>query len=275
VKTFNSSVKKQEDLKRKVLQENDLLAKKRFSVLLEGYKKANETYQDCLNSISKLEKDKNQTKEEIKELKSRIERTDIALNYINEELQYVFYSDTKVKLVAGDGCYKLQINGKGVPPKKISVGERNVLGLCYFFARLFSDKKEEEKYKDEVFIVIDDPVSSFDFGNRLGVISLLRYQFSSINNGNSNSRVLVLTHDLRTAFDLVKIHSEMNGGRRDKKKFLELVDKQLKDREVSSEYKKLLEYVYSYAKNSNDNEDEYTDIGIGNAMRRVLVHCNI
>jgi len=270
VKTFNSSVKKQEDLKRKVLQENDLLAKKRFSVLLEGYKKANETYQDCLNSISKLEKDKNQTKEEIKELKSRIERTDIALNYINEELQYVFYSDTKVKLVAGDGCYKLQINGKGVPPKKISVGERNVLGLCYFFARLFSDKKEEEKYKDEVFIVIDDPVSSFDFGNRLGVISLLRYQFSSIKNGNSNSRVLVLTHDLRTAFDLVKIHSEMNGGRRDKKKFLELVDKQLKDREVSSEYKKLLEYVYSYAKNSNDNEDEYTDIGIGNAMRRVL-----
>jgi len=120
------------------------------------------------------------------------------LNYINEQLQYVFYSDKKAKLVAGDGCYVLKICGRDVPPKKISVGERNVLGLCYFFAKLFSNKKKEDRYKEEVLLIIDDPISSFDYGNRLGVMSLLRYQFNNIKNGNSNSRILVMTHDLRS-----------------------------------------------------------------------------
>lgn len=63
----------------------------------------------------------------------------------------------------------LKINGKSVKPKKISVGERNVLGLCYFFAKLFGGKTEATKYSSEYLIVIDDPVSSFDYGNRVGV----------------------------------------------------------------------------------------------------------
>lgn len=270
VATFNRSVNEREKLKKKVLLENDFLAKKRLTALLNGYKQASTAYEDCKKTLLRQMEEKERTEGEIKALKSRIERTDIALDYINEELKYVFYSDTKVKLVAGDGCYKLKINGRNVPPKKISVGERNVLGLCYFFARLFSDKKEEDKYKDEILIVIDDPVSSFDHGNRLGVMSLLRYQFSSIKKGNSNSRMLVLTHDLRSAFDLVKVRSELNSGKRTGKYFLELVDKKIKKREISNEYKKLLEFVYDYAKSTIDDGDKYVETGIGNVMRRVV-----
>jgi energy-coupling factor transporter ATP-binding protein EcfA2 len=270
VSTFNRSVNEREDLKKKVLQENETLAKKRLTVLLNGYKNASKAYEDCKNAITGLVKDKERVENEIKALKAQIERTDIALDYINEQLQYVFYSDKKAKLVAGDGCYKLKIHGRDVPPKKISVGERNVLGLCYFFAKLFSNKRKEEKYKDEILLIIDDPISSFDYGNKLGVMSLLRYQFSNIKKGNSNSRILVLTHDLRSAFDLVKVRSELNGGSQRNKCFLELVDRQLKRRKVSSEYKKLLEYVYEYAKNPTDDEDEHVETGIGNAMRRVI-----
>lgn len=270
VVTFNQSVNERTKLKRKVLRENEQLAKKRLMALLEGYQRATKAYNDCENELSKLEADIARIESEIKDLKSQIERTDIAQEYINEELQYVFYSGTKVKLVAGDGCYKLKINGRNVPPKKISVGERNVLGLCYFFARLFSNKKKDDRYKDEMLIVIDDPVSSFDYGNRLGVMTLLRHQFNCIKNGNANSRMLVLTHDLRSAFDLVKVRSELNNGGRAKKKFLELVNKKIEEREVSNEYKKLLEHVYKYAKNSTKEEEEHIEIGIGNIMRRVI-----
>jgi len=84
-------------------------------------------------------------------------------------------------LIPGDGHYKLTVNGRQVKPKNISVGERNVLGLCYFFAMLFSGKREDDKYASEYLIIIDDPISSFDYGNRLGVMSLLRYQFSNPN----------------------------------------------------------------------------------------------
>ena len=115
-----------------------------------------------------------------------------------------------------------------------------VLGLCYFFANMFSNKKKEDRYKEEVLLIIDDPISSFDYGNRLGVMSLLRYQFNNIKNGNSNSRILVMTHDLRSAFDLAKVRSELKGGKGNAsdRKFLELVNKQLKPRQGNNEYKK-------------------------------------
>lgn len=267
VSTFNRSVEDRLKLKEKVLEENKLLARKRLRVLLEGYMRANEAYENCKKTLSMLEEDKERTGSEIKALKAQIEKTDIALDYINEELQYVFYSDTKVKLVSGDGCYKLKINGRNVPPKKISVGERNVLGLCYFFARLVSDKKKDDK----ILLIIDDPVSSFDYGSRLGVISLLRHQFDNIKKGNSNSRILLLTHDLRLAFDMVKVRSELNGGKSSGgKKFLEIVDKQMKEQSVSNEYKKLLEYVYDYAKTPTDDKGDYMETSIGNVMRRVM-----
>ena len=135
-----------------MLQENELLARKRLNTLLNGYNSASKAYENCTKTLLGLNEEKKKIEGEIKDLKAQIERTDIALNYINEQLQYVFYSDKKAKLVAGDGCYKLKIRGRDVPPKKISVGERNVLGLCYFFAKLFSNKKKEDKWayhKDE------------------------------------------------------------------------------------------------------------------------------
>lgn len=54
----------------------------------------------------------------------------------------------------------MKIRGRYVPPKKISVGERNVLGLCYFFAKLFSNKKKEDRYKEEGCML----KSAFSFG---------------------------------------------------------------------------------------------------------------
>lgn len=270
VVAFNNSVNEHKKFGKKVLQENDTFARKHLTPLLKGYVSANKAYENSLNTLQNLNEDKKKIEDEIKKLKAQIARTDIALDYINKQLQYVFYSDKKAKLVAGDGCYKLKIRGRDVPPKKISVGERNVLGLCYFFAKLFINKKKEDEYKDEILIVIDDPISSFDYGNRLGVMSLLRYQFCNIKKGNPNSRILVMTHDLRSVFDLTKVRSELNNGGKGDKSYLELVDKQLKPRQGDNEYKKLLVYVYEYAKNANGNEDEQVESSIGNVMRRVV-----
>lgn len=267
---FNLSVNERNNLKKRILNENEMLARKRLSELLNSYQQATKSYSDCRNELAKLATDKEQISEKIKDLIARIERTDIALEYINKELQYVFFSDNKVKLVADDGYYKLMINGKTVSPKKISIGERNVLGLCYFFAKLFANKKADYCYKEEMLIVIDDPISSFDQGNRLGVMSLLRYQFCNIKKGNDNSRMLVLTHDLRSAFDLVKVRSELNNGENGEQEFLELINKKTVRRKISNEYKKLLDFVYEYAINSTEVEDSCLDNSIGNVMRRVI-----
>lgn len=271
VMVFNNSVKERGRLYNKIREENNLLARKELTALLQGYRFAIDASNQNRTDLQRKTEEKLGKEQEIKALKAQKERTDIALGYINMELQYVFYSERKVKLIAGDGCYKLVINGRNVRPKKISVGERNVLGLCYFFAMLFSGKRDEDKYASEYLIVIDDPVSSFDYGNRLGVMSLLRYQFNAILKGNANSRILVMSHDLQSVFDMVKIRSDVQGGRTGEKKFLELEDKEMKVQNVQNEYKKLLWHVFDYAQNLGpDDPDDEAEMGVGNLMRRLM-----
>ena len=272
VDRFNNSVNKRNELRKQVIEENNLQARKQLSALLSGYKQAIDNKNKSEKDLKDMEQSCETMKIEIRALQQKKENTDMALDYINKELQYVFYSNRKVKLEPGDGCYKLKINGRNVRPKKISVGERNVLGLCYFFAKLFSGKTETNKYASEYLLVIDDPVSSFDYGNRIGVMSLLRFQFGNIIKGNASSRILVMSHDLHSVFDLVKIRNEViNVDGCDKKSFMELVNNKLDVKGLRNEYKKLLEYVYDYAtSNEIDDIDETQEMSIGNIMRRVL-----
>lgn len=269
VERFNDSILKRTKLYSKIRDANNRLAQKQLSALLSSYKKAESN--SALNAQSL--KDKHNECEEISEkiqaLKAQKERTDIALDYINNELQFVFYSRRRMSLEPGNGCYRLKVNGKSVKPKKISVGERNALGLCYFFAKLFGGKTETDKYSSEYLIIIDDPVSSFDFGNRVGVMSLLRFQFGNIIGGNANSRILVMSHDLQSVFDLVKIRNEILGKK--EKAFMELSNNKLEIKRVQNEYKKLLDNVFSYAVFPGPNDpDDTLEISIGNIMRRML-----
>ncbi len=66
--------------------------------------------------------------------------------------------------------------------------------------------EENSCYNQACFLVIDDPVSSFDFENRIGVISFLKWQLAKMHKGNSHSKALVLTHDIQVALDLFKVN---------------------------------------------------------------------
>ncbi len=277
VTEFNDTVKEREKLYAQIRNENNLLARKQHAATMIAYAQALNDSDQNKKAIEKKEEEKRIIEIAINELKAKMKNTKIALDYINDELSYVFYSDRRVKLVAGDdNTYKLKVNGRNVKPNKISVGERNVLALCYFFAKMFKDKTKEEKYKKEYLIVIDDPVSSFDYGNRLGVMTLLRYQFSCLLKGNENSRILVMSHDLHSVFDLLKIRNELCAVevKNNKKAFLELENKQLSRKNKDGEYWKLLHHVYEYALTNEEDEssdpDEVMEIGIGNIMRRMM-----
>lgn len=277
VTKYNQLVADLNALYNKVLKENNRLARKQYATMFAMYQQAGIDTQKNLDDWKAADDKRQALEKEIADLKTRKKNTEIALGYINLELQYVFFSNQKVKLVSGDdGNYKLKVNNKLVKPHKISVGERNVLGLCYFFASLFNGKEKEKKYEDESLIIIDDPVSSFDHGNRVGVMSLLRYQFSSILKGNPNSRILVMSHDLHSIFDLIKIRKELcediSGKVKEEcKGYLELEKKQLARKTTDNEYKKLLIHVFDYAcLPANEDTDENTEMSIGNMMRRLL-----
>ena len=97
-----------------------------------------------------------------------------------------------------------------VLPKNVSVGERNIIGLCYFFTSIMAGKNKDTAYNDEYLIIIDDPISSYDFENRIGILSFLKHKLSQFLDGNINSKAIVMTHDLLTLFDFEKICEELN-----------------------------------------------------------------
>ena len=217
--------------------------------------------------------DRDKKKNVLENLNSRRKNIDIAIDFINNELKYIFFAENRLTLEHDGDFYKLLSNGHPVLPKDISVGERNIIGLCYFFTSIMRGKNKDTAYNDEYLIIIDDPVSSYDFENKVGILSFLKYKIAQFLNGNVNSRTVVMTHDLQTFFDIEKICQELSDEWKNNSfKLLytlwELENCSLKQFEYRKrhEYTELIRLIYEYG---NGEADEY-DFAIGNMMRQAL-----
>lgn len=219
--------------------------------------------------------DRNEKKKTLEDLNGRRKRIDIAIDIINNGLKYIFFAEDRLAIERDGDFYKLLSNGHPVPPKNVSVGERNIIGLCYFFTSIMTGKNKDTAYRDEYLLVIDDPVSSYDFENKIGILSFLKYKLGQFLNGNASSRAVVMTHDLLTLFDLEKICQELSvdwkrvfSGQATKYNLWELKNCALKRFEYKKrqEYTELVKLIYEYG---CGDAGEY-DIVIGNIMRQAL-----
>ncbi len=211
----------------------------------------------------------------LNDLNAQRDSINIAIDVINEGLKYIFFSSNRMHISVDNGMYRLTCNGRSVKPKDVSVGERNIIGLCYFFADILKGKSRETAYTEEYLLVIDDPVSSYDLENRVGILSYLKLELGKFFLGNPDSRVLVMTHDLFTAVDVGKMCTELmddcNKKYHGQGNFL-YSPKELRDNQVirfinkRNEYTTLLELVYDYANGGATEQEPY----IGNIIRQVL-----
>lgn len=79
----------------------------------------------------------------------------------------------------------------------ISEGERNILALLFFYFELYKDKLQEEP-KDEIkLILIDDPISSLDEGNRIYVLEIVKHILKS-----KFEQVFIFTHSWNDFCDI-------------------------------------------------------------------------
>ena len=215
----------------------------------------------------------------ISELNAQRMQINIAQDKINEHLKYIFFKEGRLELGEPNeqGQYVLKSNGNRVKAKDVSTGERNAIALSYFFTEIFKGENSKEFYTKPKFIVIDDPISSFDFENKVGIMSFLNYQIHKIMTGCNKSKMIILTHDLMSAFDMQKIISNLpkvefydERENRNKKDVI-FIQKELKEHQFVdfgkkySEYKTLLNEIYDYANNSISE-----NVNIGNNMRKVL-----
>ena len=198
----------------------------------------------------------------------------IAVEQINKSLSYIFYSDSRLKLhLENDQMYHLTVNGKDVFPDKISCGERNALALCYFFSEIAKETELQKLYHDEMLVVIDDPVSSFDVENRVGILSFLRYKLNQMLSACATTKVLMMSHDVSVIFDLQKVMDEVSANCAEVGKHAEYCSFQLVNKRIvpfkaksHNEYTRLMKCVYEYGR----NPEPTAELTIGNMTRRVL-----
>lgn len=241
---------------------------KRYETQLKEYESQREIYNHLKNNYMSKKK-------EVEDLEAQRSNVRIAIDKINACFKYIFFAEDRLKIEYVDGVYKLLSYGKKVKPCDVSVGERNIIALSYFFTHILEGKEEKDAYKNTYLLVIDDPVSSYDLENRIGILSFLKYELGVFLEGNVNTKALVLTHDLKTFYDIHKVFEEIvdvckKKGYSNAPKFhrFELRDKELKQFSYKNrqEYSELVGILYKYAKGQY-NDYEFV---IGNMMRQVL-----
>lgn len=268
-------VDRRKDARDALLKTNDDLAHYSIAEMYASYKEqiaakkaAEEKLRLCQAELKSLENQKVQLDAQRKNFR-------LAVDEINSSLEYIFYSKNRLSLELGtDQKYHLRANGNPVKPNKVSCGERNALALSYFFTEIASDMAASSIYSAEMLLVIDDPISSFDLENRIGVLSLLRWKLECVLAGCATTKVLLMTHDASTVFDMEKGLKEIRDHLKNKKPS-DYSRLELKGRMIAkisnnqwdrwNEYTQLLERIYEYAKDGVGDE-----LVIGNMMRRVL-----
>ncbi|MBF0989274.1 MAG: AAA family ATPase [Clostridiales bacterium] len=271
-KEFNEEIVNIEPIQIELEKINNEIAYYEIIGLYEKYCEQNEKYENEKNKYENLTKEEEKIRKAIEILKQKKENTIIAMEEINNDLEYIFYSNERLQIKNEGNKYILYSNNKKVNPVNVSMGERNAIGLCYYFNYIMKNKEKNKAYDSKYLLVIDDPISSFDMENQIGMLSYLKYKLSQYIKGNKESKILILTHDIQSFYNLNKIIEEIYECFGVKK--IECINLlKLSNRKVSTiegekinEYTTLLKKVFNYSKEINE-EDSYS---IGNIMRKVV-----
>ena len=272
---FNKATDNKSKTKTHLIDLNKHIAWYSVDAVYKQYQKQIQEKQIEDKKLADIGKDFTIKTKDLEELNQKKKSVKIALEYINRALEYVFFCKGRLTLEPKNDIYYLKSYGNSVKPVDISSGERNIIALCYFFIQILNNLNEKDAYTKRCLLIIDDPVSSFDLENKVGIQSYLKSQIQKILLGNEDSRVILLSHDLGAIYDFQKAAQEIRKAAKefynaDKTQFAtwELENKVIHTLDNKRhEYTTLVEMVYSCATEEDTHSNELI---IGNVMRRML-----
>jgi len=260
ISQINETIKELQDI-------NTKIAYLENSTDYSQYIKQKQEIAEIEKAFNDLTNDYKQFHEELNSLIAQQQNVVIAGEIINDFLYYIFLDKNRLTIEINQNRYVVRSRGNQVKLSSLSIGERNAISLCYFFSEQLRDKKTTEAFTQSSFVILDDPISSFDFENKIGMYSFLRRMLNSIINGNTFSKCLIFSHDLEVLQQLDKVIADSNLG--SITKYKELKDKYLYPFTLkTNEYSVMLNQIYLFACTSTD--DVNLEHSIGNIMRRVL-----
>lgn len=247
---------------------NKIIARNEINNLFEKLNKYNSEKIENDKNISLVIEEATKIKMVISEIKSKKENFSIALNKINTDLEYIFFGKNRLSVSYEGEKYSVLSHEKKVKLSELSSGERNIIALCYFFVQILENTNETNNYSNDFFLLIDDPISSFDFENKIGIYSLLRNKLDKVLKNNENNKMLIFTHELETMLNFSKYQKEFDDKYIKNISYLVLSNKSIKefvnyDKNI---YTRSFNIMYDYVLTPTDESDMY----IGNSMRKVI-----
>ena len=274
---FNRCVSNARNIEIELIEENKNLAAFETLNARENHKKLEEEYKADVEQFDKLTKEIQKKKELVSNLRSQLNNTSIAINEINNDLTTIFGKNKSLQLyIDADGKYRIKSHNRKVKLENVSVGERNAIAISYFFSLLKQNETQGTEFSNQLFIVIDDPISSFDRDNKFGVLSLIQLYIVKILQGNQNSKFVFLTHDLMTMNYMAKITKSIiylsKNSTKIKNKSVSYTingNQQLEkaNDQLSSDYINWISDIYNFASNNPNTKGNLSRL---NEMRRAL-----
>lgn len=266
IEEINNIIENKEKTKQRLILLNKKIYYYKIQDDYNNYKKFREEKEKEIANNELIKKNIKTTETEITTLNAQKNNIHIALDKLNKYLEYILFDKNRLKLECRDNEYFVKVNGKDVKLKDLSLGERNIISLAYFFTLMLEENNEDSEFEKDSFIVIDDPISSVDSDNKIGIYSFLRMMFYKIIK-NSNSKIICFSHNLEVIFNLEKTFSDIGKAKMTIKELRKCKLNEFKYRKYN-EYSKMLTEIYEFANKEEGYEKlEYT---IGNQMRKVL-----
>ena len=208
IEEINNIIENKEKTKQRLILLNKKIYYYKIQDDYNNYKKFREEKEKEIANNELIKKNIKTTKTEITTLNAQKNNIHIALDKLNKYLEYILFDKNRLKLECRDNEYFVKVNGKDVKLKDLSLGERNIISLAYFFTLMLEENNEDSEFEKDSFIVIDDPISSVDSDNKIGIYSFLRMMFYKIIK-NSNSKIICFSHNLEVIFNLEKTFSDI------------------------------------------------------------------
>ncbi|MCG2181122.1 AAA family ATPase [Staphylococcus epidermidis] len=273
IRIHNNKIKNILKIKDDYTEINYKIAYKEIENVYSDYIEKQQEYEEFNSKLKRWKSLERKINERINKLNIKQKQTSIALDIMNKELALIFFDENRLVLNGKDNYYEILVRGHSIPLSKLSTGEKNVLALVYFFSLINREKRVKELYKNVFFIVLDDPISSFDFENKIGIYNYLRKQCKIIFSNNEYSQIMLTTHDMEvySNFEKVFLDIVLNNGKSLTKKVNKYIltenglenDRKGKKNNI---YNSQLNAIYEFACGKQNELETY----IGNTMRRVL-----
>lgn len=221
----------------------------------------NKKLSDLEEKLLKVVKDKN-----------RIINYKRVVEELNSDIALVFFDSNRLKLNFNTekDQFEVEVRGKRVDVlNNLSTAEKNIISICWFL--LMVRQNDESTKKVRVFL--DDPISSTDSQNKIGIYCYLKYIMTKLNEKKANKEkeeekeyvsFVLFTHDMEVCNNIEKLFLEIYGKK--KYKTLMLKNENFEDITIFNYYSALMNDIYRFARGEAEDLEPY----IGNIMRRVV-----